>query len=180
MCLEQQVLMVPHQQGEGWLWLWILSQPVMQLVRLTLLKGTCCSNLADSFCRKIGLGFLKIIVQLQFSCSLLKLTVLSQWHYRSSLQPLTYTTSWPGKSNLRGIYYSCPLSVESRCKGSIHNPRGTFHLANLPCSHSIIDNPFVSDLVSETTQIHLGRFGPTKAENIYVYVHMHTVGDHIW
>lgn len=177
MCLEQQVLMVPHQQGEGWLWLWILSQPVMQLVRLTLLKGTCCSNLADSFCRKIGLGFLKIIVQLQFSCSLLKLTVLSQWHYRSSLQPLTYTTSWPGKSNLRGIYYSCPLSVESRCKGSIHNPRGTFHLANLPCSHSIIDNPFVSDLVSETTQIHLGRFGPT---NIYVCVHMHTVGDHIW
>lgn len=43
---------------------------IMQLVRLTLLKWTCCSNLSDSFCRKIGLGFLKIIIPLKFSSSL--------------------------------------------------------------------------------------------------------------
>lgn len=59
MCLDQQVLMVPHQS----LGLNSFSARVLELVRLTLLKRTCCSNLADSLCRKprLFLGFLKII-----------------------------------------------------------------------------------------------------------------------
>lgn len=59
MYLEQQILMVPNQS----LGLDSFSARVMYLVRLALLKRTCCSNLADSLCRKprFFLGFLKII-----------------------------------------------------------------------------------------------------------------------
>lgn len=179
--------MVTHQvRGNYSLGLDSFLASVTQLVRLTLLKGTRCSNSADSFCTEIGLGFVKTIIPLQFSSSLLKLTIPSKWHHRSSLQPLTYTTSQPGKSNLRGIYYSCPLSVESRCERSIHNPRGTFHLEDFPCSHSIIYNPSALDLVTETTQTHLGCFNlvtettpthlgcfsHTEAENVCTCVHI--------
>lgn len=82
MCLEQQVLMVPNQS----LGLDSFSARVLQLVRLVLLKGTCCSNLALS-AGKPDSSWVFLKSSLQFSSSLLKLTIPSKWHYRLSFSP---------------------------------------------------------------------------------------------
>lgn len=186
MCLEQHVLTVIHHlgftkaRGKQSTGLDSLLTRVTQLLKLMLLKGTYFSNLSDHFYRKIGLGFLKSSFCFNFplpsSLLLLPIYVPTGGITDGNLWSFIYMTAWPKKSNLRRIYYSYPLSVESRCKGSIHNHRGTFNLENYCFSPSVIDNPYVLDLITETTRIHLGHSSNIKAEIVCMCVHMHICG----
>lgn len=151
--------MVPHQQGKTSLD--SFSAKVMELVRLKLLRGTRCSNSADSSCRKTGLGFLKIIIPLQFSSSSLELTILSKCirDQACSLSPTRIPGQ--GKAILEGFIIPAPYQGKAGAREASIIPEALSTWWNSPCSLSTTDNPFVLDLVTEITQIRFGwfRFG---------------------
>lgn len=113
--------MVPHQ-GESSLN--SFSDRFMELVRLKLLKGTCCSNSADSSCRKIGLVFLKTILPLQFSSSSLKLTILSKCMRDQACSLSPTRIPGHGKAILEGFIIPVPYQWEAGAREASIIPEG--------------------------------------------------------